>query len=259
MTNPGEILLLDTGLNMAYFDQNEFDIRCEWALEGTELLSPSSDAVMIVDVISFSTSVAVAVERGARVYPFRGSAEEAAVFAHSVDAVLANSLRRDPAGFSLAPTSMLRALPGMALVLPSPNGSTLSLAAGSTPTFAGCLRNARTVALAAAKMGRRVSVIQAGERWPDGRLRPALEDQIGAGAIIHYLPGTRSPEAQAAEAVFLHFQDDLLGALLACSSGKEAAERGSRRDVELAAELNVSEVAPRLVNGVYQNFSNGSS
>lgn len=242
---------------MTYFDQSSYDIRCEWGLEGVQLLSPISDAVIIVDVISFTTSVAVAVGRGARVYPYVGSAEGVEDFARSKNAILAQHRGADPDAFTLAPSSLLRLNPGDSLVLPSPNGSTLSLATGDTPTFAGCLRNARAVAESAAKLGRRVSVIPSGERWPGSSrserlLRPGLEDQLGAGAIIHHLPGTKSPEAEAAEAVFLHFQHNLLAALRACSSGREAEDRGSLRDLELMAEWNVDQTAPHLIDGAYQ-------
>ncbi len=237
---------------MSYFFQSSYDIRCEWGLEGVQLLSPTSDAVIIVDVISFTTSVAVAVGRGARVYPYVGSAEGVEAFARSKNAILAKHRGADPDAFTLAPSSLLRLNPGDALVLPSPNGSTLSLATGGIPTFAGCLRNARAVAEAAASIGRRVSVIPSGERWPDGRLRPGLEDQLGVGAIIQHLPGTKSPEADAAEAVFLHFQHALLATLRACSSGREAEGRGTLRDLELMAEWNVDSFAPRLIDGAYQ-------
>jgi 2-phosphosulfolactate phosphatase len=154
-------------------------------------------------------------------------------------------------------------------VLPSPNGATLSLATGKTLTFAGCLRNASAVASACATAaavtgattGRYITVIPAGERWEDGSLRPALEDWLGAGAILHALRETGvcsknlSPEAEAAVAAFLHFREKLFETLAACSSGKEAAERGSLEDIRLAADLNASRVAPVLVENAYQAYA----
>ncbi len=240
-----------------YFDQASFDSRCEWGAAGVDLLAPTSAAIIIVDIFSFTTAVDVAVARGARVYPFRWKDERAAGFARQKGALLADASRRDPSGFSLSPASLLRVKPGMEIVLPSPNGATLSLASGAVANFAGCLRNASAVAGAAfaaaqAAGSRRVSVIPAGERWPDGSLRPALEDLIGAGALLNALPGARSPEAEAAVAVFLSFRSRLFETLAACSSGKEAASRGSFRDVELAAELDVSQSAPRLIAEAYQ-------
>jgi glycine cleavage system H protein len=52
---------------MDVFDQDEFDVRCEWGLRGAERLAPTCDAVIVVDVLSFSTAVSVAVSRGAPV------------------------------------------------------------------------------------------------------------------------------------------------------------------------------------------------
>ena len=49
------------------------------------------------------------------------------------------------------------------------------------------------VAAAARACGPRVAVIACGERWPDGGLRPSLEDRIGAGAVLACLDGAPSP------------------------------------------------------------------
>ena len=118
--------------------------------------------------------------------------------------------------------------------------------AGSTPTLAGCLRNARVVATAARQYGKRIAVIPAGERWPDGSLRPAFEDLIGAGAILSYLQGNMSPNAIAAVAAFQAASPNLEAMLKQCGSGVELIERGFEKDIELAAELDVSECVPVL-------------
>jgi 2-phosphosulfolactate phosphatase len=142
------------------------------------------------------------------------------------------------------------------LVLPSPNGSTLSLAAGDSQTMAGCLRNAGAVASKANELGKQISVIAAGERWRDGLLRPGLEDLLGAGAIIATLNGRLSPEAQLALAAFESAQSTLLDKLFGCSSGKELVGRGFEADVHLAAQLNISKAAPHLIDGAYQDSNN---
>jgi len=137
---------------------------------------------------------------------------------------------------------------GSTVVVPSPNGAALSLSTGALTTFTACLRNCRSVAARAREHGSRISVIPAGERWIDGSLRPAVEDLIGAGAVLSALPGRLSPEAEVAVAAFEHFRRNLPDALLRCSSGKELIERGLARDVELAAEYAVSAAAPILRN-----------
>lgn len=231
------------------FTQSEFDIRLEWGEQGVALLAPISDVIVIVDVLSFTTCVEIATSRKAIIYPYRGKMEMAQEYARSVNAELAEK-RRD-AKYSLSPKSMLNISQGLKLVLPSPNGSTLTLATGDTPTLAGCLRNARAVAEAAKKYGEQIAVILAGERWPDGSLRPSFEDLIGAGAIINYLDVKCSPEAHAARSAFLAAETDLETQLLQCGSGKELIERGYREDVLLAAELNVSDCVPILTDGAY--------
>lgn len=233
------------------FDQQEFDIRCEWGAQGITALAPSSDVVVIIDVLRFSTSVEVAVTQGAMVFPYRWRDDTAQAYAVSVGAILADP-GRHPSLYSLSPASLTAIPSGTRLVLPSPNGSTLTLAAKPTPVLAGCLRNAGAVAAVAQQYGRKIAVIPAGERWKDdGSLRPAFEDLIGAGAIIRHLDGQRSPEALVALAAFRAVEAELEQALRQCSSGKELLAWGLATDVMLAAQLNVSACAPLLVNDAY--------
>jgi 2-phosphosulfolactate phosphatase len=233
------------------YDQAECNIRCEWGEQGVLQLAPISDAVIIVDVLSFSTCVSIAVSRETLVFPYRGPQDEAADFARSVGAELAG--RRDSARYSLSPVSLLRAPAGLRLVLPSPNGSALTLAAGPTPTFAGCLRNAGAVARAAMQRGGNIAVIPAGERWrTDGSLRPALEDLVGAGAILQHLRGSLSPEARLAVAAYHSVSETIGDAILRCSSGKELVMAGFEEDVVLSTAVEVDDCAPILREGAYR-------
>lgn len=234
------------------FDQSGFDVGCEWGENGIRHLAPGADAVVIVDVLSFSTCVEVANSRGAIVFPYRWKDESAAAFAISVNAELAGA-RRAGDGYSLSPASLINISAGTRLALPSPNGSALSLATGAIPTLTACLRNCRAVASAAAKYGPRVAVIPAGERWDDGSLRPAFEDWVGAGAVISHLKGSLAPEARAAHSAYLNVKSDLGRSLKRCGSGRELIGRGFELDVEIASELDVSECAPTLVDNAYIN------
>jgi len=45
--------------------QTEYELRCEWGWHGVAQLAPASDVVIVVDVLSFSTAVDIAVSNGA--------------------------------------------------------------------------------------------------------------------------------------------------------------------------------------------------
>jgi 2-phosphosulfolactate phosphatase len=230
-----------------YFDQTPFDVRCEWGRHAIEQIAPS-DVIIIVDVLSFTTCVDVAVGRGATVYPYRWKDEAVSSFAKQRGAEVAGPRGRVDGGFSLSPSSLERVPTRLKLVLPSPNGSSLAFQAMSTgaTVAAGCLRNASAVAQWAQSVGRSITVVPAGEQWPDGSLRPGIEDLIGAGAIVTHLSAHRSPEALVAARAFEGVANCLQEHMLNSASGQELAERGFERDVELAAELNISSMAPVL-------------
>lgn len=237
---------------MSYFDQANFDVRCEWGPAAIEHLA-SAEVVIVVDVLSFTTSVEIAASRGVTVFPYRWKDDSAVAYAAERNAELAGSRKRFDGKYSLAPSSLLEAPSGLRLVLPSPNGSTIAFQAMSlgAKVAAGSLRNAASVAAWARESGKTMAVIPAGERWPDGTLRLAIEDLIGAGAIISYLCGSRSPEADITVAAFECVKDRLYDQILDCASGRELVELGFQRDIELATALDVSQTVPVLENDAF--------
>ncbi len=104
-------------------------------------------------------------------------------------------------------------------------------------------------------------VVPAGERWPDGSLRPAVEDLWGAGAVIASLverlehqagPLLLSPEATAAMSAWRAVEGDVGTALSMTASGRELVEQGWPDDVAIAAELDTSTAVPVLRDGAFR-------
>jgi 2-phosphosulfolactate phosphatase len=143
--------------------------------------------------------------------------------------------------------------PGTSVVLPSPNGSTCAVLAAEAgaQVVAGCLRNAAAAGAWADRAPGPVTVIACGEKWPDGSLRPSLEDLLGAGAILANVTGDPSPEARAAIAAFRDAERDLPEILRHCASGRELSDKGWEADIRYAAQLDVSTTIPVLVDGAF--------
>lgn len=229
-------------------------IRFDWGPTGAAAIA--APVTVVVDVLSFTTTLSVAVERGMTVYPFRWKDERAAAYAEERDAVLAQG-RSARTGVSLSPVTVRRAVGVERLVLPSPNGSTISLglADQGVTVVGGCLRNAGAVARWAWERGEDVAVVAAGERWPDGSLRPAVEDLWGAGAVVAGLVDLGAtgldPEARVAERAYreVRLPDDLV----ACVSGQELVAMGFPEDVAIAAEADCSTVVPVLDDGAFRD------
>src|SRR6478735_9666922 len=232
--------------------QDDFAYRFDWGPSGLRALAPEAEVLVLVDVLRFTTAVCAALEAGATVLPYRWADDGAVEFAAANGAVLAGLRERGEP--SLSPTDLLRLRPGTRLVLPSPNGAALAVAAaqhGARHVLAGCLRNATAVATAAAALagGGPIAVLAAGERWhgATGPLRPAVEDLIGAGAVLAALdpaasishPGC-SPEAAGARAAFVAARPRLDVMLATCTSGRELIARGWDDDVAVAADLDAT-------------------
>lgn len=240
------------------YEQSAFRARFDWGLVGARALAREVAVVAVVDVLSFTTALTVAVDRGIEVFPFRWKDERAVEFAVARDAVLAVGRSvAEPGEISLSPATIRDARNIARLVLPSPNGSTISHdVAELGATVIGV--SARNLEAAADWTVRRlvdqpdasVAVIAAGEHWPDGSLRPAVEDLWGAGGYLAALAarefGPPSPEARSAVAAYRALADDFAAQLRACASGRELITWGYPDDVEVAAEVNASTSVPVL-------------
>ena len=206
------------------FDQSTYQVRLEWGVDGLARLAPA-DIVVVVDVLRFSTTVIEAVERGAD-FPL-----DAAARAISIN------------GAAVAEAAAARG----ALVL------------------LGALRNASAVADAVlAEQQRRggrtsIAVIAAGELTgtdAGATVRFAVEDQLGAGAIVDALGALgidhTSPDAAVASESFRALRRAVKHLLTASGSGLELIERGRRDEVLAAAAVDAASVVPVLRDGVFR-------
>ncbi|KRB38514.1 2-phosphosulfolactate phosphatase [Microbacterium sp. Root180] len=202
------------------FDQSSYQVRFEWGASGLARLAPS-DIVVVVDVLRFSSTVIQAVERGEDV-----------------------------------------ALDGAAHAV-SINGASVAAAATGLVVLGG-LRNAAAIARAVlAEQERRgvrtsIAVIACGERTsrdPDAPVRFAVEDLLGAGAVIAALADLgvdhSSPEAAVAGEGFRALRGAAKHLLTASGSGRELDAAGARDEVLAAAAVDAASVVPVLRDGVF--------
>lgn len=215
------------------FDQSTYQVRLEWGVAGLQRLE-SADVVVVVDVLRFSSSVADAVASG-------------------------GSVRLDDAvGWSR-------------------NGAAVAAAAQvqGAVVLVGGLRNASAVARAVTTLQERngsrtsVAVIAAGEADGAGMLRFAVEDQLGAGAIIAALTDLgidhTAPDAAVAAEGFRALRRALRHLIGASGSARELADGVAATDRMLssgvtptttarAAEVDALDVVPVLREGAFVVF-----
>jgi 2-phosphosulfolactate phosphatase len=234
------------------------DVHVEWGSIGARLAAARGDGVVVVDVLSFSTTLNIAVERDFTCLVYSGAELEQmggmAAAAHALGARPLSKSRRVPPGqISLSPRSLLEAEPGQRVLFTSLNGAAAAQAAAQAPALlVGGLRNAEACAAAVIRLRThglvgRVTVIACGEHWSsvapgvDG-VRPSIEDWLGAGLICRRLAEaslTLSAEAQAAAMAWTGPDQ-----LWSCVSARELVSAGFQDDVALALQPDVSGVVP---------------
>jgi 2-phosphosulfolactate phosphatase len=212
------------------YSQYGYRVGFDWGPVGAAAVR--GELVAVVDVLSFTTAVTVAADKGIEVLPYRWRDESAAIFAKEHEAALA--VGRGQAGAD-----------GISL------STVLAVSLRNAPAAAAYVATelAKDSALTAV-------AIAAGERWTDGSLRPAIEDLWGAGAFLAALAdsgvGPLSPEARGAAAAYREVAAELPGLLYESAGGRELTAYGFAEDVEIAGELGASQSVPVLRDGVFR-------
>ncbi|WP_430782576.1 2-phosphosulfolactate phosphatase [Actinoplanes sp. G11-F43] len=206
---------------MSPYSQAGFRVRCEWGPAGAKAVGSGTTIVAVVDVLSFTTSLTVAADRGIEVFPFRWRDERAVAFAAGHRATLA--VGRSQVGpdhpVSLSPATIRSASGIERLVLPSPNGSAIAriLAEQGATVIGVSLRNARAAAAWTARHLRPTSgtgpgcpdlaattagiTAPAGITVPNGIIPPAAitaPDGITAAGVINPPAGITVPDGSTA-------------------------------------------------------------
>lgn len=246
------------------YSQEPFRCRLDWGFHGTKRAAERGDVIVLVDTLSFSTAVTHAVSQGAVIWPC-GEGEEVSALARGVGAEIAVSRAQVPQDgrYSLSPSTFDRVPDGTRIVLPSLNGGhCCRLAADSPHVFLGSLINAAAIAGAVSKLLEEselaVTVIACGERehsdTPPGDLRMAVEDYLGAGAILSALPLSLSPEARVCINAFLGTRESLSQILYESVSARELRALGFGSDVEFASRLDSHTCVPVLHDGLFRSW-----
>jgi 2-phosphosulfolactate phosphatase len=242
------------------FDQAPYACRLEWGPRGAQDAAERGDVVIVVDVLRFSSATVTATHYGTWIYPLAWEGDAEAV-ARQVGAEVAQGR---VGGRSLSPLSFGPADAGRRFVLRSPNGASAAAAAATRGArlLVGCLLNATAVAAQADRLRRLssacVTVVPCGEQWADAapteqRLRPCVEDYLGAGAILAGLGGSQSPEAEVCAEAFQGARLRLAELIWECGSGRELRKRGFADDVRHCAQLDRYGAGPMLVEDHFEN------
>ncbi len=250
------------------FSQDGFRCRLEWGRYGAQAAADRGDILVVVDTLRFSSTAVTAVQHEVTLFPCLWN-EDIVAFARRVGAVPGGHRTGEDNRFTLSPLCYINIEPGTRVALASPNGATCARYAPTVPyLFVGALLNAQAVAKHIAALMQpsnlNVTVLACGERWrtgsEDGDLRFAIEDYLGAGAILHYLgqnlsDRNLSPEARVCAGAFRSIalpdgNNVLVTTLLECGSGRELRARGLESDVRHAAQLNLYDVVP-MMHGEY--------
>jgi len=233
----------------------------EWGARGVREAANRGDIIIIVDVLSFSTTVITAIHHGAIIFPYPAYKDgKESNYAERVGAELifgrAESMKLGNP--TLSPMTFNQTHKNKKYVLCSLNGALCSWVAVKVPALlVGGLLNVTSVASFANKLqkktGAAITVISCGEQWEDvlegeNKLRPAIEDYLGAGAILSKLDGRKSPEADLCANAFYSVEGRVEELIMKSGSGRELILKGFEKDVIHATHIDAFKNVPVLTD-----------
>ncbi|WHZ04063.1 2-phosphosulfolactate phosphatase [Neobacillus sp. YX16] len=248
------------------FDQSPYTCRVEWGRRGAREAAERGDIIIIVDVLSFSSTVVSALNFDAVIYPYPPNLD-GKEYAQTINAeyILGRAEAAKAGKPTLSPVSFNDEHTNKKYVLTSLNGAFCTWIASKVPALLiGSLLNASSAAAVANQLrlqkNASITVIPCGEMWSNGKeeedtLRPAIEDYLGAGAILSYLEGEKSPEAEVCKGAFYHAEPKLNELIWDCGSGRELREKGFGADVKHCSQLNTYQTVPFLRNNHFVRFN----
>ncbi|MGV2940256.1 2-phosphosulfolactate phosphatase [Mesobacillus sp. LC4] len=242
------------------FSQAPFKVKMEWGRRGAREAAERGDIIIIVDVLSFSSTVVAALNAGAVIFPYPPN-RDGKKYASSIGAqyILGRAEAARTGNPTLSPVTFNEEHLNERFVLTSLNGAYCSWIAAKVPALLiGSLLNASAAAVLAGKLqqetGADITIVSCGEMWNDARededgLRPSVEDYLGAGAILSGLGGSKSPEAEVCAGAFMVSVNRLKELVWDSGSGRELRERGYEDDVKYCCQLNVTGTVPIMKDG----------
>ncbi|KAA3634503.1 MAG: 2-phosphosulfolactate phosphatase [Calditrichaeota bacterium] len=263
---------METPDSFYFYEKRKFDsqepYRCklEWGVEGAIRAASRGDILVIVDILSFSTTTTYAVSQGATVYPCTKT-DDMESLAEKFHAKIAYS-RTDAASkgiYSLSPITFDSISPGEAVILPSLNGSNCSRLCSDAPyVFIGSFLNVSAIAdvisTLITKTDIDVTVVACGEREKkSNELRPAIEDYLGAGAIIKKLTCEKSPEALVCESAFEMNENRVAELIWDSVSGRELRAIGFEDDVTFACKHDFVKTVPYIHQDAFVSYPSTTS
>jgi len=218
--------------------------------KGARAAARAGAVVVVVDAYRASTTIAVLVEKGARVVPV-ASIEEAARAEADYRIGERGSAKVQGFDFGNSPTEVREAnlKAGATVALSTTNGTRIVEAARGAPAIlAGAFVNVGAIAdrLASREMGGQVVVVGCG--W---RGRRSSEDESAAGAILACLRELGASLDGRAENVVEAYATRPERSLRSNTAARRLKRLGYEADLDLCLSINAVPAVPLLVGGAF--------